>query len=89
MHSFNIYLTDLLEIIVKIIFMSTFFDTVYDIVMLYNIISWYLYLLSGVQSFILAHWIQNCFSKSFSVSKIFNLVCIHEFLSDNINELFM
>lgn len=39
MHSFNIYLTDLLEIIVKIIFMSTFFDTVYDMVMLYNIVS--------------------------------------------------
>ena len=39
MHSFNIYLTDLLEIIVKMIFMSTFFDTVYDMVMLYNIVS--------------------------------------------------
>lgn len=89
MHSFNIYLTDLLDIIVKIIFMSTFFDTVYDMVMLYSIVSWYLYLLSGVQSFILTHWIQNCFSKSYSVSKIFNLVYIHGFLSDNINELFM
>lgn len=89
MHSFNIYLTDLLDIIVKIIFMSTFCDTVYDMVMLYSIVSWYLYLLSGVQSFILTHWIQNCFSKSYSVSKIFNLVCIHGFLSDNINELFM
>lgn len=89
MHSFNIYLTDLLDIIVKIIFMSTFFDTVYDMVMLYSIVIWYLYLLSGVQSFILTHWIQNCFSKSYSVSKIFNLVCIHGFLSGNINELFM
>lgn len=38
MHSFNIYLTDLLDIIVKIIFMSTFFDTVYDMVMLYSIV---------------------------------------------------
>lgn len=39
MHSFNIYPTDLLDIIVKIIFMSTFFDTVYDMVMLYSIVS--------------------------------------------------
>lgn len=44
---------------------------------------------SGVQSFILTRCTQNCFSKSYSVSKIFNLVCIHGFLSDNINELFM